>query len=89
MKNLTQLKYKDEVISGYFISKDGKIYDENGIEQELKFYPCRQYFQFKNHEVHKMVLHSFYGYKKGFDVHHKNSVRTDNRLENLVYLTRE
>ena len=34
------------------------------------------------------MAHSFFGYKKGFDVHHLNQNKTDNRLQNLVYLTR-
>ena len=33
------------------------------------------------------MCHSFFGYKEGFDIHHLNECKTDNRLENLVYLT--
>ena len=69
---LVQLKYKNDVIPGFFISDEGKIYDENGVEQEQKLYSSYPYFYFKNHEVHEMMSHSFYGYKEGFDVHHIN-----------------
>lgn len=86
---LTQLFYKDKPIQGYFISDEGKIYDSNGVEQEQHIRSSSPYYFFKSGEVHQMMIHSFYGYKKGFDVHHLNQVKTDNRLENLVYLTRE
>lgn len=86
---LKQLKYKNEVIPGYFIDQNGKIYDSEGVEQEQKLYTCDPYFYFKNHKVHIMLAHSFYGYKEGFDIHHLNQIKTDNRLQNLVYLTRE
>lgn len=86
---LVQLKYKNDVIPGYFISDEGKIYNAEGIEQELKIYPSYPYYHFKRHEVHQMMAHSFFAYKEGFDVHHKNQVKTDNRIQNLVYLTRK
>lgn len=85
---LVQLKYKNEIIPGYFISDEGKIYDAEGVKQEQYICLSRPYYFFKRHEVHIMMAHSFYGYKKGFDVHHKNEIKTDNRLQNLVYLTR-
>ena len=56
---LVQLKYKNDVIPGYFISDEGKIYDSNGVEQELKLYPSEHYFYFKKHKVHQMMTHSF------------------------------
>lgn len=73
---------------GYFISDEGKIYDAEGVEQELKLYTCEPYFYFKNHKVHIMMAHSFFGYQPGYNVHHKNEIKTDNRLQNLSYLTR-
>lgn len=85
---LKQLKFKNDVIPGYFIDQNGKIYDSAGVEQEQKLYSSRPYYHFKSHEVHKMIAHSFWGYKKGFDIHHLNQIKTDNRLENICYLTR-
>lgn len=85
---MKQLQYKNSIIPGYFISEEGKIYDSNGVEQEQKFCQSRGYFYFKRHGVHQMMAHSFFGYKEGFDVHHKNEIKTDNRLDNLMYLTR-
>lgn len=79
--------YKNQEIEGYFISKDGKIFDENGVEQELKLYPSSPYYFFKSREVHVLMCHSFFEYKEGLDVHHKNFDKLDNRLDNLVYLT--
>ena len=61
---LKELKYKNDVIPGYFIDQNGKIYDSNGVEQELKLYTCEPYYYFKGRKVHKMMAHSFYGYKE-------------------------
>lgn len=61
---LVQLKYKNDVIPGYFISDEGKIYDAEGIEQELELYTCEPYFYFKGQRVHKLMAHSFYRYKE-------------------------
>jgi hypothetical protein len=41
-----------------------------------------------NATIHKMVAEAFLGPAFGRDVHHKNGIKTDNRLENLQYLTR-
>lgn len=89
---MKQLRYKNSIIPGYFIDENGKIYDSNGVQQELKLYPgqCNHpYYFFKSHEVHKMMCHSFFGYKEGFDVHHINRNKLDNRISNLQYLTHE
>lgn len=89
---MKQLRYKNSIIPGYFIDENGKIYSSDGVEQEQKLYPGQRkhpYFYFKGHEVHKMMAHSYFGYKEGYDVHHLNGCKTDNRLVNLMYLTRE
>lgn len=82
---LKQLKYKNADIIGYFIDENGKIYDSAGVEQEQHLNV--RYYYFKNHLVHNMMAHSFFEYKEGFDVHHLNQIKTDNRLENLCYLS--
>ena len=50
------------MIPGYFIDQNGKIYDENRVEQ--KQYLNNGYYTFKKHKVHQMFAHSFYGYKE-------------------------
>lgn len=85
---MKQLQYKNTIIPGYFIDENGKIYNSAGQEQILKLYPGNLYYRFKSHKVHIMMCHSFFGYKPGFDVHHINGNKTDNRLDNLMYLTR-
>lgn len=84
---ITQLKFKDKKIPGYFIDDKGQIFDKNGLRQET--YINNGYQTFKRIHVHKMMVHSFYGYKPGFDVHHRNEIKTDNHLQNLLYLTRK
>lgn len=37
--------------------------------------------------VHNIICHTYYGFKEGFEVHHVNEIKTDNRIENLVYIT--
>lgn len=56
---LVQLKYKNDVIPGFFISDEGKIYNAEGFEQELKLYSRCDYYYFKSHKVHQMMAHSF------------------------------
>ena len=41
----------------------------------------------KFNQVHRLVLLAFIG-KSELDVNHKNGIKTDNRIENLEYLTR-
>lgn len=38
--------------------------------------------------VHRLVLITFIGDRPGMEVNHKNGVKTDNRLENLEWVTR-
>lgn len=41
----------------------------------------------KSRNIHRVVLESFTGKKDGMTVNHKNEIKTDNRLENLEWMT--
>ena len=82
----TQLKFRDSIIPGYFIDENGIIYDSENNIQETVIGRGRPRFRCRG--IHRLVVHSFIGYKKGFDIHHINEDKFDNRLSNLIYLTR-
>ena len=42
---------------------------------------------FKGMPVHCIMVHTYLGYKKGYDVHHKDENPLNNSLSNLMYLT--
>ena len=72
--NLYKLTLWDKHPSGYV---NAGVYNTPGIKN-------KKYFR-----VHRLVWENHMGpIPEGMDVDHKNSVKTDNRLENLQLLTR-
>ena len=68
-------KWKGRIIK-YVVSNDGYIrikLRSNGVTKTLY--------------VHRLLMETFHGYSK-LDVNHINGIKTDNRLENLEYVTR-
>lgn len=43
---------------------------------------------YSTHRVHRLVMQAFLWFSE-LEVNHRNSIRDDNRLENLEYVTRE
>ena len=76
---------KNKVLNDYFIDENGVITNKDGVIQKTQIYGNRYYF--KNQYVHKIMMYTFYGYKKGYDIHHVDGNKQNNKLENLVYLT--
>lgn len=81
-----QLKFKDKVYENYLIDENGIIYDLEGNVQQKKSRSDGRYY-FKGKAVYRLVMHSHKEYLKGFQIHHLNEDKSDDRLENLVYLT--
>lgn len=82
------IRFKDKVFEQYSICPaTGDIFDsKTGEVQTVKFFRGRSYF--KGMSVHRIMAHTFFGYKPGLVVHHLDENKLNNALSNLVYLTR-
>ncbi len=83
----------------YDVNIDGKIRSRNPHRSEsrvLKATPCQGYHMVKLHapgrqkvfKVATLVMQRFVGERpKGMQINHVNGIKTDDRLENLKYVT--
>ena len=80
------IRYKDKEFVQYSICPaTGDIFDaKTGKVQET--YLDRGRLIFKRMSIHQIMVHTFYGYKPGYDVHHLDENKLNNTLSNLVYL---
>lgn len=80
------IKYKDTIFPDFFIDPiTAIITNSKGEIQEVKIRDGRPYF--KGHKLHEWQVHTHYGYKKGYVIHHLDHNKMNNALSNLVYLT--
>ena len=79
---------KNKVLKDYFIDENGVITDKNGVIQKTCINRGRE--KFKNTAVHKIMMYTYCGYRDGkiWDIHHIDTNKLNNKLENLVYLTK-
>ena len=81
------IQYKDKIFPEYFIDPvTAIITNSKGEIQKIKIRDGRPYF--KSMAIHKIQAHTYYGYKKDYDIHHLDENKMNNSLSNLVYLTR-
>ena len=71
----------------YDIDVNGVITDKNGIIQKISIHHDNRPY-FKNYPIHRIIMYTYYGYKEGYDIHHIDENLLNNKLDNLVYLTR-
>lgn len=92
------IRFKDEVFENYECDEEiGKIKSKDGVILEEHLLKERPYVYLEHltkygikkklYPVHAIICHTLYGYKIGYDVHHLNEDKTDNRIVNLVYIT--
>ena len=80
------IRYKDKIFPEYFIDPvTAIITNSKGEIQETKIRDGRSYF--KGMAIHKIQVHTHYGWKQGMDIHHLDENKLNNSLSNLVYLT--
>lgn len=97
MIKVNTLKGFEEVLDGYFLSKDGSVYSENkgGFLNRLKIDGYEVYHlkikgvtKYKNSSVHRLLATAFIDNPKDYPIiNHINEIRDDNRVENLEWCT--
>lgn len=83
------IRHKNRIFEEYSICPvTGDIFDaKTGVVQPVKIANGRSFL--KNMPVHRIMVHTFYGYKAEMDIHHLDENKLNNSLNNLVYLTPE
>lgn len=83
------IRYKNYIFEDYFINpKNGEITDKNGIVQEQAKHKDG-WLYFKKIRVHVLQMHTNFEVRdtSKWVIHHKDFDKTNNSLDNLVYLT--
>ena len=81
--------------SNYYISEDGKVFNQKTNKYLKGSLDKDGYLRFKlegkNVSIHRMVLETFKPIEdmSYFEVNHINGIKTDNRLENLEWVTHQ
>ena len=99
MPNIEEEWREIENFNRYYVSNLGRVKSTIGKEKILNQYTVRgNYLQVKlrrdnksyNRSVHRLVALAFIDTDdKTKEVHHINGIRTDNRYNNLIWLTKE
>ena len=81
------IKYKDKIFPDYFIDPVTAIITNSKGEIQKTYIKSGRPI-FKGMFIHKIQVHTYVGFKEGFDIHHIDENKLNNSLSNLVYLTR-
>lgn len=79
---------KNKVLKDYYIDESGKISNKFG---EIAYtYIHKGYEIFRKQAVHKIMMYTFKGFRDGhkWHIHHLDGNKLNNKLDNLVYLTK-
>lgn len=77
---------KTRTLDNYFIDENAVITDINGnVQKQNTNVDGRPVF--KGFFIHRIMMYTFYGYKE-LDIHHMDRDKQNNKLSNLIYLTK-
>ena len=81
------IRYKDKTFEDYSICPATSDIFNAKTGEVQKTYLCQGRSIFKGMPVHRIMAHTYLGYKPKMDIHHLDENPLNNILSNLVYLT--
>jgi len=98
--NFKNIVYKNKIINGYLITDCGKVFSNlkgKNLREKKQVITNKGYCRIqlktnigcKNFMVHRLVAIAFVDGDKSLEVNHKDFNKTNNRFENLEWVTRK
>lgn len=85
---IKEIIYRNKIVKNYFInSETAEITDINGVIQKTHYVEDNTRICWKGMLVYRIMMHTFNGYLKRMDIHHKDFNSLNDSLNNLQYLT--
>lgn len=81
------IRFRDKILEEYSIDPETAVITNSKGEIQNTSIHKDGYAYFKSMAIHKIQVHTHYGYKKCLVIHHLDHNKMNNSLSNLLYLT--